>query len=315
MKNPWASPQRKNRPSLLLSLGLSLVLAVPSANAGFITRTLTRVAAAAAITSVAHAYAKNKRSSDREADAPRGQTTGDRASCTDQLPMGKAPTFSNPKLGENTHQVCYQEYTVLVSGKTLTPLWSAEYMTKQRVLAARRMKRVNSFHEEDSVPIAARARLADFVGAKNIDRGHLAPSGDMTSPGAQYESFSLGNMIAQNSSNNRHVWEGIESGTRNFAVSNGKVYVITGPLFIGQNIRFMNNRVAIPTQIFKLLYNPVNQTGGVYVVDNVDTETIGWKSIAQFEQFSGYRFNLGAPALMAMPQPQQHFERSKYAKN
>lgn len=314
MKTPWASPHRKHRPSLLLSLGLSLVLAVPSANAGFITRTLTRVAAVAAITSVAHAYAKNKRGPDRESAAPAGQDTGDRASCTAQLPMGKAPTFSNPKLGENTHQVCYQDFTVLVSGKTLTPLWSAEYLTRQRIMAARRMKRVNSFHEEDSVPIASRARLSDFIGSK-MNRGHLSPSGDMTSPSAQYESFSLGNMIPQNPSNNRHVWEGIESGTRNYAVSSGKVYVITGPLFIGANIRFMNNRVAIPTQIFKLLYNPANQTGGVYVVDNVDTEAIGWKSIAQFEQFSGYRFHLGAPALMTMPQPQQHFERSNYAKN
>lgn len=195
MKNLWAYPHTKRHPSMLLSLGLSLVLAVPSANAGFISRTLTRVAAAAAITSVAHAYAKNKRAPEREPDSPAGQATGDRASCTAQLPMGKAPTFSNPKLGENTHQVCYQEFTVLVSGKTLTPLWSAEYMTKQRVLAARRMKRVNSFHEEDSVPVASRARLKDFVGAKNIDRGHLAPSADMTNPRAQHESFSLGNMI------------------------------------------------------------------------------------------------------------------------
>lgn len=114
-------------------------------------------------------------------------------------------------------------------------------------------------------------------------------------------------MVPQNPDNNRHLWEGIESGTRNFAISNGKVYVITGPLFRGKNIKFMNNRVAIPTQIFKLLYNPVDKTGGVYVVDNIATQTIAWKSIAEFEKSSGYSFNLGRPALMGMPQPQQHF--------
>ena len=83
----------------------------------------------------------------------------------------------------------------------------------------------------------------------------------------------LVNMIPQEPNNNRHLWEGIESGTRNFAVSNGSVYVVTGPLFSGKKISFLNDRVAVPTQIFKLLYDPIHKSGGVFLVDNIVLES------------------------------------------
>jgi endonuclease G len=292
------TPRRSGR---LLALGLSLLLALPTAQAGF----LRRVVTIAAIGTAAHAYAAHKRNDHAGQPSSSGPAANGPASCASQLPLGKAPTFANPKLGSDLHTICYQEYAVAVSGKTLTPLWSAEYLTQQRIMAARSVKRANTFHEETSLPLTSRAHLNDYV-RSGQDRGHMSPSGDMSNPSSQNESFSLANMIPQDPNNNRHLWEGIESGTRNFAIKNGKVYVITGPLFVGSTIRFLNNRVAIPTQIFKLLYDPVNNTGGVYVVDNTDTQRIGWKSISDFEQSSGYRFNLGSPALMGMPPPKQH---------
>lgn len=290
------------RTGRLLALGLSLLLALPAAQAGFVRKVVT----IAAIGTAAHAYAAHKRNAETQERASSGQSAPGAGDCASQLPMGKAPAFSNPKLGFDVRTICYQEYAVAVYGKTLTPLWSAEYLTRARIKAARATKRVDSFHEESSLPAGFRARLNDYV-RSGMDRGHMSPSGDFSSPRSQHESFSLANMIPQDPNNNRHLWEGIESGTRNFAVKNGKLYVITGPLFVGKNIGYLNNRVAIPTQIFKLLYNPINNTGGVYVVDNVDTQTIEWKSISEFEQSSGYLFNLGNPPLMDMPQPQQHF--------
>ena len=289
------------RSGRLLALGLSLLIALPTAQAGF----LRRVVTIAAIGTAVHAYASHKHNDHAGQPSSFGPAAKGPASCASQLPLGKAPTFANPKLGADLHTICYQEYAVAVSGKTLTPLWSAEYLTQQRIMAARSVKRANTFHEETSLPLTSRAHLNDYL-RSGQDKGHMSPSGDMSNPISQNESFSLANMIPQDPNNNRHLWEGIESGTRNFAIKNGKVYVITGPLFVGSTIRFLNNRVAIPTQIFKLLYDPVNNTGGVYVVDNTDTQRIGWKSISDFEQSSGYRFNLGSPALMGMPPPKQH---------
>ena len=256
---------------------------------------------------VSHAYAASRHTSSNQQATPReGGAVGD---CTRQLPMGRAPTFSDAAKRSGLHQICYEEYTVAFSEKTRTPLWSAEHLTAERILAARRMPRKNTFHEEPSLPADARSQLKDFV-RSGYDRGHMSPSGDFSNASSQNETFSLANMVPQEPNNNRHLWEGIESGTRNYAVSSGSVYVITGPLFVGKDISFLNNRVAIPTQIFKLLYDPVKKTGGVYLVDNVDTQVISWLSIADFERRAGMGFGIGAPALMTMPKTSQHFPKN-----
>lgn len=269
------------------------------ASAGKLLRGALVGIAAAAIAS--HAYTASK-----QPGAPQQATGSD---CTGQLPMGRAPTFSDAARNTGLHKICYEEYTVAFSEKTRTPLWSAEHLTTERILAARGVPRKNTFHEELSIPFDARSHLKDFV-RSGYDRGHMSPSGDFSKPSSQNETFSLANMIPQNPNNNRHLWEGIESGTRNYAVSNGSVYVITGPLFVGKNISFMNDRVAIPTQIFKMLYDPKKKVGGVYLVDNVDTKDIAWLSIAQFERQAGISFGIGAPPLMPMPPTSQHFSKN-----
>ena len=229
--------------------------------------------------------------------------------CTKQLPNGRAPTFSDSARRSGLHVICYEEYTVAFSEKTRTPLWSAEHLTRARIQAAKNITRNNTFHEETSLTSEVRSHLKDFV-RSGYDRGHLSPNSDFSNSSSQNESFSLANMIPQNPNNNRHLWEGIESGTRNYAISNGSVYVITGPLFVGKNIRFLNDRVAVPTQIFKLLYDSKSNAGGVYLVDNVDTTLINWLSIADFERQSGMSFGIGAPPLMAMPKPHQYAMRN-----
>lgn len=292
----------------VLALALGLAVTQQTAEAG----RLFKYMATAAALSAAHSYAKSHRSehsqsTQREAtnDATRSGKPGD---CTSQLPLGEIPSFSNPKWNEGLTQLCFQDYTVAYSDKTRTALWSAEYLTKQRIQAARGIKRENSFHEEEQLPEAARSKLNDFLHSK-MDKGHLSPSRDFPTSSSQHESYSLANMIPQNSENNRHLWEGIESGTRNYAISNGSVYVITGPLFVGKNVSFLKNRVGVPTHIWKLLYDPRTKRGGVYQVENSASRSIAWYSVAEFESTSGYRFNLGNPALMDMPAPVEHFKK------
>lgn len=239
-----------------------------------------------------------------DANSPSGYADPSQAgspACAAQLPGGRQPTFSNPKLAAGLHVLCFEQYTVAYSEKTRTPLWSAEYLTRERIELASRIKRVNSFHEEEALAPGVRSRLSDYV-RSGYDRGHLSPNKDFSTSSAQYESFSLANMIPQDPQNNQHLWEGIESGTRKFARKNGAVYVITGPLFDSRKkIQFLHNSVAVPTQIFKLVYDPVHKSGGVFVVDNIDTREIAWKSVSEFEQSSGYLFGLGAVPLMSMP--------------
>ncbi|WP_414222311.1 DNA/RNA non-specific endonuclease [Cupriavidus necator] len=118
---------------------------------------------------------------------------------------------------DRTQLLCYRAYAVLYSSQTRTALWSAERLTREAVDAARKLPRDSDFYEEDRLPEADRARLADYRRGSGFDRGHLAPSGDFPDKAAQAESFSLANVIPQHSVSNRRTWSHIETSTRRLA--------------------------------------------------------------------------------------------------
>lgn len=208
-------------------------------------------------------------------------------SCTDEFAKGVAPRNVNAPYAASTQSVCYSEYAVLVSKQTLTPLWAAEHLTRADVMAARKIKRVDRFHAEPSLPRNARAELADYE-RSGYDRGHMAPSGDMPTAIAQGESFSLANMAPQTANLNRGVWEEIESDVRNLAVGEGELYVVTGPLFDVASAPKLNARVAIPAAYYKAVYNPRTGETGAYVAWNEDEPRVAIVSIARLRDTAGF---------------------------
>jgi len=237
----------------------------------------------------------------------------EQVSCASQLYLGTPPAVKNPKLGAQTYPLCFSEIALLYSGIARTPLWSAEYLTADRIERARTLPRLrsNAFHEELSLPTGERSELADYR-RSGFDRGHMAPNGDMSTPDAQEESFSLANMIPQDPCNNEVLWEGIESAVRALALSSGQVYVITGPAFLGAELQSLKGRVLVPTHIFKAVYVPSLDAGGAYFAPNDGSQ--GWEpiSISELEK----RINIDVfPQLSArvkeqvmnLPEPAPHF--------
>ena len=199
--------------------------------------------------------------------------------CQSQLYLGAAPVLNNPKLGERTFRVCFSEISLLYSGVARTPLWSAEHLTAARIQRARGLPRLHSdaFHEELSLPADLRSALDDYR-RSGFDRGHMAPNGDMSTHEAQEESFSLANMIPQEPCNNEVLWEGIEFAVRELALSNGEVYVVTGPAFMGAELQSLKGRVLVPTHIFKAIYLPSRNQAGVYFAPNDGSQS--WEPIS-----------------------------------
>lgn len=237
------------------------------------------------------------------------------ALCNKQFAGGNAPVVTRQSLVSKTTMLCFEGYTVLNSGVSYTPVWSAEYLTAERVEAARSMKRKNAFHAEQQLPATERSELADYV-RSGFDRGHMSPSGDMATESSQQESFSLANMIPQNSRNNQTLWVGIEEATRKAAVSGGELYVVTGPLFEGDSLERINGRVLVPTAVFKALFDPVTRQAGAYVTPNAPGMEYETLSIAELEQRSGLNLFPSLPAelkavKMAMPVPSGGRGRNK----
>jgi endonuclease G len=194
----------------------------------------------------------------------------------------------NAKLAAKTREVCYTGYGLLHSGVTRTPLYSAEHLTRDRLMEGKGLKRQSQFHPDEHIPPSERAELYHYA-RSGYDRGHVAPSGDMFDLQSQHESFSLANMIPQVPSINRGVWEKIESGVRRMVKSRGELYVVTGPLFQGAKLDKIGGAVMVPTSMFKAVYDPQKDEAGAYLVENVEGAAPQVISITEIERLSGIR--------------------------
>jgi endonuclease G len=173
------------------------------------------------------------------------------ASCPVHYVGGRAPQITNPRLAQQTRPLCFNVFGVMHSGVTRTPLWSAEHLRADNVEAAQDLSRENSFHAEPRLPPAQRAELADYA-RSGFDRGHMAPNGDMPDRSSQRDSFSLANIVPQDGENNRYVWAAIEGAVRKMAKTEGDLYVITGPAFLGTNLRQVG-KVLVPSHLYNVI--------------------------------------------------------------
>ena len=186
--------------------------------------------------------------------------------CADH-PAATPPALVNPKLATNTRRLCFAAFAALHSGVTRAPLWVAEHLTRASVEAARRLDtRDNRFHPEERLPASERAELADYRGS-GYDRGHMAPSGDMGRPADDYESFSLANIVPQDGPLNRNGWAELEGYVRELAGKLGEAYVVTGPTYLGGRIKRLNDRVPVPTHVWKAVHVP-GQGAGAWIATN-----------------------------------------------
>lgn len=205
--------------------------------------------------------------------------------CPAHYVEGRLPEIRNPKLAPATRELCYGVFGVMHSGLTRTPLWSAEFLKADNVEAAQGLSRENSFHAEPKLPPAERAELSDYA-RSGFDRGHMAPNGDMPDRRSQQESFTLANMVPQDGDNNRHVWAAIEGAVRKMAKREGALYVITGPAFLGKNLRKVGN-VLVPSHLYKVVYSPRQKAGAAWFIENRADAQPNVIPVAELERIVG----------------------------
>ena len=94
---------------------------------------------------------------------------------------------------QNHRALCYDAFAILYSGESKTAVYVAQKLNRALVLDADE-KRTDRFFADARLPEAERATLKDYRGS-HFDKGHLAPAGQMPTPAAMAQSFSLANMV------------------------------------------------------------------------------------------------------------------------
>lgn len=207
------------------------------------------------------------------------------AACLKQFYREQPPYLAKEKLQKSTYPLCFNGFNVMYSGVSKTPLWTAEYLSPQRL--SQKIKREDSFHEELKVNASDRATLADYRGS-GYDRGHMSPNADMPTKEAQFDSFSLANMVPQAPKNNQQIWRELEEATRAIVTKQKQdVYLVTGPVFSGKKVKTIGNGVIVPTAVFKAVYVPKNGIVGVYYAPNNNSLQVKVISVCELEEMVG----------------------------
>jgi endonuclease G len=86
------------------------------------------------------------------------------------------------------------------------------------------------------------------------DRGHLLPAADMGwSPEAMSLTFLMSNMSPQAPSFNRGIWKKLEARVREWAIEDGLIYVVTGPVLEDGLPEIGEDRVSVPHYFYKII--------------------------------------------------------------
>ena len=193
------------------------------------------------------------------------------AQCPQFFANGTPPAITpRPQLRE----LCYEAFAVLHSGTTKTPVFVAQRLNR-RLIEDADEKRAKRFFADARLPSGERAELEDYKNS-GYSRGHMAPAGDMPTPTAMAQSFSLANMVPQNAQHNGGAWNKIEQDTRHYVKrAKGDVFVITGPVFTDAGPRIGANGVKVPTYLYKLVYDVTDKRAWAHWQENREGETVG----------------------------------------
>lgn len=176
-------------------------------------------------------------------------------------------------------ELCFDDFAILHSGETKTPLLVAQRLSRSSLTRAKDVSRKDNFYEEARLPQAHRAWLRDYRASgpagERYDRGHLAPAADMPSENGMAQSFSLANMVPQVPSNNRGPWAEIEKSTRHYVMrASGDVYVLTGAVFSSAAMRLGPGKVAVPSHLYKLVFDPATRKVWAHWLENSESARV-----------------------------------------
>lgn len=188
--------------------------------------------------------------------------------------------------------ISHTGYSFLFSNKDKQAIWIAYQLTNAETVKL--YNRSERFTPDKSVK-SGTANDNDYKGS-GYDRGHLAPAADMGwSVKAMEESFYYSNMSPQKPSFNRGIWKQLEELTREWAVQNKEIYIVTGGVLNDSLPSIGKNKVTVPKYFYKVIldYSEPSIKGIGFILPNESSKEPLQRyavTIDSVERFTGINF-------------------------
>jgi endonuclease G len=206
--------------------------------------------------------------------------------CKDMLSFTGAPEYKGSEAPDHTI-LCRAGYVLSYNTNRLTPDWVLEVLNSNRFKGtADRTALRNPFAPDPDLKPGERSELKDYA-ASGYDRGHMAPAADMKfSREAMIQSFYLSNMAPQvGIGMNRGIWADLEKLTRQWVCGHSQLIAISGPIYADTPKTVGDDKVAVPTAFYKILYAPQRKRIIAFVLPNKSVDKGGKTAVDALKQF------------------------------
>lgn len=132
-----------------------------------------------------------------------------------------------------------------------------------------------------------KTKSAHYKAYKNsgYDKGHLCPAGDRRfSKEAHDETFLTSNISPQNHDFNAGVWNRLEQKTRYWAAKYNGVYVVTGGILKNGLPQIGLDKVSVPEQYYKILYDASNQKAIAFLIPAKESDKALYKFVTSIDR-------------------------------
>jgi endonuclease G len=175
-------------------------------------------------------------------------------------------TFLPSSTGEIVH---HKYYSLSYAEQHEQAEWVA-YTMDREMLNIPNVDRFGMFNPDEDVK--TKSSVHRDYNNSGYTRGHLVPAGDMAFDTlAMRETFLMSNVSPQVKAFNNGIWKELEENTRDWTYTNGKLYIITGPILknVTQTIG-KENKITVPSGFFKVLldFESAEKKGIAFIIPN-----------------------------------------------
>lgn len=196
--------------------------------------------------------------------------------------------------------IAHVGYTLSFNREHNAPNWVAWELTTAEAQGT--LPRADDFLPDPEVPAPHRVTTEDYVGS-GYDRGHMVPAADMKwSPRAMAECFYMSNICPQDHGLNGGPWAKLEKACRRWAVREGAVYVVCGPVYKSRRPKKIGRThlVSVPDGFFKVvlsLRRGKEKAIGFYYANRAGRQTMDAAacSVDDIERLTGIDFFVNLP--------------------